>query len=258
VKVILSTRMRKNPYLPVEAECLTPRNVLEGIRDLTVHEGNKERSLSEIFTITIEGIASGVEEVMLVLQGDLSRFKRVGEYMDGGTIRIESDIGMHCGNLMTRGTIEILGNADSWLGREMRGGRILCHQNAAHYCGAGYRGEKRGMRGGELEILGDAGDFLAEHLSGGMVTVQGNAGDLPGAEMGDGTLTIHGNCTRACANMNSGTCVVYGKVMGMIPTFRKKGIAVKGEKNLQMHVFEGDIANRGKGTLFIRDFQYLL
>ncbi|MCK9440960.1 MAG: hypothetical protein M0Q13_06030 [Methanothrix sp.] len=33
--------------------------------------------------------------------------------------------------------------------------------------GSGYRGEKCGMRGGEIEVRGSAGAYLGEHLCGG-------------------------------------------------------------------------------------------
>ena len=192
----------------------------------------------------------------MILRGDVSRFKRVGEYMDAGKITIEGDIGMHCGNFMSGGTIEIHGNADGWLGREMRGGRILCHGNAGHYAGSGYRGEKFGMKGGTLEVLGNAGDFAAEYLAGGEVIIHGNAGDLPGVEMVDGTLLIHGDCSRPCGNMTGGTCTVLGKVRGMLPTFRKTGTVLYEPGKVPLTVFGGDIANRGKGILRVREYGY--
>jgi formylmethanofuran dehydrogenase subunit C len=255
VRVILTARPRKNPRIPVEAESIIPRHFRQG-RDLTVWEGNKERPLREVFDVMVERTAAAAEEVEVILRGDVSRFKRVGEYMDAGKITIEGDIGMHCGNFMTGGTIEIHGNADGWLGREMRGGRILCHGNAGHYAGSGYRGEKFGMKGGTLEILGNAGDFAAEYLAGGEVIIHGNAGDLPGVEMMDGTLFIHGNCSRPCGNMTGGTCTVLGKVRGMLPTFRKNSILLHGSEKIPLTVFEGDIANRGKGILQVREYTY--
>jgi formylmethanofuran dehydrogenase subunit C len=256
VRVILEARPRKKPFLPVEAESIVPKHFLSESepRDLSVWEGNKERHLSEIFTLSREGNASNPEEVELILRGDLSRFKRIGEYMEAGSITIEGDIGMHCGNLMSGGRIDIHGSADGWLGREMRGGSILCRGNASHYLGSGYRGEKRGMRGGTLEVLGSAGDYAAEYLAGGSITIRGDAGDLAGVEMLGGTLVIGGNCTRAGGNMTGGSLTVWGVVSQMIPTFRKKGVTVM--DGIKMTVFEGDIANRGKGTLFIRDYRY--
>ncbi|MDD1675238.1 MAG: formylmethanofuran dehydrogenase subunit C [Methanomicrobiales archaeon] len=256
MRVILTAKPRKKSFLPVEAESIVPAHFLNesAAAGLTAWEGNKERKLPDLFTITREGEAAIAEQVELVLRGDLSRFKRIGEYMEAGTIVVEGDIGMHCGNLMSGGRIEIHGNAEGWLGREMRGGSILCRGNASHYVASGYRGEKKGMRGGSVEVRGNAGDYAAEYLAGGTVTIHGNAGDLPGVEMIDGTLVIGGDCTRACGNMTGGVAEIYGTVSQMIPTFRKKGVATR--NGARMTVFEGDIANRGKGTLFIRDYTY--
>jgi len=255
VRVILTAKPRRKPFIPVEAESIIPRHFLQG-RDLFIWEGNKKRSLRELFDVMVERTAAAAEEVEVILRGDVSRFKRVGEYMDAGKITIEGDIGMHCGNFMSGGTIEILGNANGWLGREMRGGGILCHGNAGHYAGSGYRGEKFGMKGGTLEILGNAGDFAAEYLTGGDVIIHGNAGDLPGVEMAEGNLLIHGDCSRPCGNMTGGTCTVLGTVHGMLPTFRMTGTVLWEPKKIRLTAFEGDIANRGKGTLQVREFHY--
>jgi formylmethanofuran dehydrogenase subunit C len=255
VRVILTAKPRMNPCIPVEAESIIPRHFLNN-RELSVWEGNRERSLREVFDVMVERTAAAAEEVEVILRGDVSRFKRVGEYMDAGKITVEGNIGMHCGNFMTGGTIEILGNADGWLGREMRGGRILCHGNAGHYAGSGYRGEKFGMKGGTLEILGNAGDFAGEYLAGGEVIIRGNAGDLPGVEMVEGTLLLNGDCSRPCGNMTGGTCTVLGRVSGMLPTFRKKGTMLREPEKIQLTVFEGDIANRGKGILQVREYHY--
>lgn len=250
MRVILEMRRRSKPFLPIEAESIIPRNFLKGT-DLTVYEGNKERALSELFWIFVEGTAVSPDKVEVVLKGDTSRVKRVGEYMDTGRITIMGDIGMHCGNFMSGGLIEIGGNADAWLGREMLNGRILCRGNAGHYCGSGYRGEKHGMKGGQIEVMGSAGDFCAEYLSGGDVIVHGSCGDMAGVEMKDGNLTIGGDAMRPCGNMKGGTCRIFGTVHRMLPTFRKNGTQVLTERGITMDVYTGDVANRGKGTLMI-------
>jgi formylmethanofuran dehydrogenase subunit C len=255
MRITLSTRERKNPYIPIEAEKIVPSILMKGT-DVTVYEGNKERRLVDLFDIVVEGEAASADEVEVVLRGDTSRVKRVGEYMDGGRITVEGDIGMHCGNFMASGTIEVMGNAAGWFARELRGGTIICRGSAGHYCAAGYRGEKRGMAGGKVEVFGDAGDFAAEHLSGGEVVIHGNCGDMAGVEMRGGTLTIHGDCARPCGNMTAGTCTILGTVTGMIPTFERTG-ETAGPDGRTLTAFVGDIANRGKGKLFIRSFQYL-
>ncbi|MDD1653725.1 MAG: formylmethanofuran dehydrogenase subunit C [Methanomicrobiales archaeon] len=256
MRVILTARPRKNPFIPVEAETIVPARFLPPMEGMTVAVGNRTRPLTDIFEVAVEGNATDAAGVEVVLRGDNSRLKRIGEYMEAGKILVEGDIGMHCGNFMKGGEIEIRGNADGWLGREMRGGRILCHGSASHYCGSGYRGEKHGMRGGVLEVKGGSGDFTAEYLAGGEVIIHGDCGDMPGVEMKGGTLTIHGSCTRPCGNMTGGTCTVLGKVTGMLPTFLRAGTVTWEPGGVILTRFEGDVANRGKGTLLAREWQY--
>ena len=250
MRVILETKKRSKPFLPIEAESIIPRNFLKGT-DLTVYEGNKERALSELFWIFVEGTAVSPDKVEVVLKGDTSRVKRVGEYMDTGTIRIVGDIGMHCGNFMSGGLIEIGGNADAWLGREMLDGSIICRGNAGHYCASGYRGEKHGMKGGRVEVMGNAGDFCAEYLTGGEVYIHGSCGDMAGVEMKGGQLVIGGDATRPCGNMKDGTCMIFGTVHRMLPTFTKTGTQLLPDRKVAMEVYTGDVANRGKGTLMV-------
>jgi formylmethanofuran dehydrogenase subunit C len=250
VRVILETKVRSKPFLPIEAESIIPRNFLKGT-DLTVYEGNKERALSDLFWIFVEGTAVSPDKVEVILKGDTSQVKRVGEYMDTGTIWIVGDIGMHCGNFMSGGQIEIGGNADAWLGREMLDGSIICRGNAGHYCASGYRGEKHGMKGGRIEVMGNAGDFCAEYLTGGEVYIHGSCGDMAGVEMKGGNLVIGGDATRPCGNMKNGTCTIFGTVHRMLPTFRKTGTHLIADRNVIMDVYTGDVANRGKGTLMV-------
>jgi formylmethanofuran dehydrogenase subunit C len=253
MRVILQTKPRKKPTIPIEAEEIIPQNFLRK-NDVRVYEGNKERRLEDIFFITTEGPAVSPDQVEVVLSGETGMIKRVGEYMNAGRIVIEGDIGMHCGNFMSAGEIIIRGNADAWLGREMRGGVIRCEGNTGHYCAAGYRGEKRGMRGGTVEVMGNAGDFTAEYLSGGEVHVHGDCGDLPGVEMRGGTLLIGGSCHRPCGNMIGGTCTIFGNAYAMLPTFRSNGTEEReyNGQRFRMMAYRGDVANRGKGTLLVK------
>lgn len=256
MRIVLTMKERTNPHIPIEAEKINPAFLMWGTDDLTVWEGNKERRLDEIFEVEVEGTATSVNEVEVVLRGDTSRVKRIGEYMDGGRITVEGNVGMHCGNFMAAGTIEVMGDAGGWFAREMQGGAIICHGDVGHYCAAGYRGEKKGMRGGKVEVFGNAGDFTAEHLFGGEVVVHGNCGDMPGVDMQGGYLTIHGDCSRPCGNMTKGKCTVLGCVSEMPPTFKKEG-EVEGPDGLPLTHFTGDVANRGKGNLLVRHYQYL-
>ncbi|NLW76700.1 MAG: formylmethanofuran dehydrogenase subunit C [Methanomicrobiales archaeon] len=245
MQVTLTMKSRAKPFIPIEAEMIIPMNFI-GNRELFVWEGNKKRRLEDIFTVRKEGNVNSPENIVVVLRGDTSRVKRVGEYMSSGTITIEGDIGMHCGNFMRGGNIAIHGNADGWLGREMRAGSIVCHGNAGDYCGSGYRGEKRGMRGGKIEVFGNAGDYLGEYLTGGEIHVHGNAGMFAGAEMRGGSLIIDGEVWIPGANMAKGTLVIRGKVYDMLPSFEKI------EEKEGMMVYHGDVANKGKGEMIIK------
>jgi formylmethanofuran dehydrogenase subunit C len=104
---------RSKPYLPIEAEQIIPENFI-GNRNIMVYEGNKERSLVDLCVVRKDGNVNTPDKVTLILRGDWSRVKRVGEYMSSGTIIVEGNIGMHCGNFMRDGMIEIRGDADSW------------------------------------------------------------------------------------------------------------------------------------------------
>ncbi len=255
MRVTLAMKPAEKSFIPIEAEAIVPKNFLAGT-DISIWRGNRELKIDEVFSVSVEGAADRPEDVEVVLSGaDTFRLKRVGEYMDAGKITVLGGIGMHCGNFMSGGKIEIHGNADAWLGREMAGGTILCRGDAADYCASGYRGGRKGMTGGTVEISGRAGEFLAESIAGGTVIVHGDAGDMAGAEMHGGTLIVHGSCSRPAANMKGGSCYVYGTAHGMIPTFKKIG-AVRHEGHMLIH-FTGDIANRGKGNLFVKDYRYL-
>ncbi|GAA5262337.1 formylmethanofuran dehydrogenase subunit C [Methanocalculus sp. MC3] len=254
MNVTITFRNRRNPFIPIEAEMITPDAFFNN-REICVGEGNRTVHLGELAEVGIEGTASSVDEIEILIRGEASLVKRVGEYMTGGTITIEGDIGMHCGNFMSGGRIEILGSADGWLGREMKGGEIICHEDAGDYCASGYRGGRRGMRGGSVEILGSVGDFACEHIAGGEVLIHGNTGDFACAEMKGGTVTILGDTSRVCANMSGGTCYVYGSAEEMIPTFEKRGTI--NHDGLLFHHFRGDVANRGKGDLYTARFTYL-
>jgi formylmethanofuran dehydrogenase subunit C len=255
MKVIMEVRERHRPNLPIEAECIVPKNFIGPERTFYVWKGNKKLDIRDVFHIRREGHANSVDKVEIIIRGDSSHIKRIGEYMDGGKITIEGDIGMHCGNFMSDGVIEIMGNADSWLGREMNGGTIICHGDAADYAGSGYRGEKHGMKGGKIEIMGDVGEFAGETLAGGEIIIHGNAGDMPGADMKDGVLVIRGDCSRACGNMTGGICTVLGTVHDMLPTFKNEGTEQRGEHLLTK--FSGDHISRGLGTLYINNFKYM-
>lgn len=246
-RITLIMRDSGDSHLPVEAEVITPE-ILSRTVQVNVYVGNQTRKLSDVFDIRVDGEAAGPGATEIVIVGDASRVKRVGEYMTNGKITVDGDIGMHCGDFMTGGTIEIMGNAGDWLGREMLGGTIICHGNAGHYCGSGYRGGRKGVRGGEILVSGNVGDYCGECLFGGVVHVKGSAGIHAGVNMKGGILIIEGDTVMPCGDMFGGECTVYGHADDFMPTFRETGRVV--ENSRELTVFTGDLAHRNsKGTL---------
>jgi formylmethanofuran dehydrogenase subunit C len=238
--------------LPVEAEMITPETLSKTVQ-VPVYVGNRKMMLSDVFDIRVDGEAAGPAATEIVITGDASRVKRVGEYMTNGRITVEGSIGMHCGDFMTGGTIEIFGSAGDWLGREMLGGRIVCHGDAGNYCGSGYRGGRKGVRGGEIFVAGNAGDYCGECLFGGTVHIAGNAGLHAGVNMKGGELIIDGDAVLPCGDMFGGVCTIFGHAYEFMPTFREVGREVVNGRELT--VFTGDLAHRnGKGKLRVGSY----
>ncbi|MGB9929082.1 MAG: formylmethanofuran dehydrogenase subunit C, partial [Methanosarcina sp.] len=143
--------------IPIEADDVNPDNFAgkteEEIKTIKVWYGNSQAPLGDFFNIEVEGTDSA-ENTKIIIEGDVSRVKRIGQNMSAGEIEINGNVDMHCGFGMKGGKITINGNADSWLGCEMTGGEIVLNGNAGYYVGAGYRGEACGMKGGKITING--------------------------------------------------------------------------------------------------------
>ncbi len=184
---------------------LHPQNFLRGT-DITVFEGNKERPLDDLLYISVEvGRISDQVEIIFARYRDDQACRRIHE---AGRIRLKAISHAlrkfhECWRDCHHGQRRFLARVG-----DERGGKLPATERR-HYCAAGYRGEKRGVRGGSIEVMGNAGYYTAEYLSGGEVRIHGNAGDLAGVELRGGTLIIGGSCSRPCGNMTVGTCMVF-------------------------------------------------
>lgn len=238
--------------ISAEAENISPDKfaplTLSQIRSLDAWHGNRKRKMADLFRVEGDEGASKPEEILIRLEGDFSRVKRVGEGMSAGTVEVMGSVGMHAGNGMKGGLLKVEGNADDWLGREMRGGKITVSGSAGNYAGAGYRGEKCGMRGGEIEIGGNAGVYLGEHMCGGTIRVDGNAGDFSGAVNQGGTIFIGGTTYLPGAEMTKGTITIEGQA-AVLPSYQKMEVVSMDGKEYQKYI--GDLVENGKGELFV-------
>ncbi|MCD4704268.1 MAG: formylmethanofuran dehydrogenase subunit C [Methanosarcinaceae archaeon] len=209
--------------IKVEADLVTPdmfagKNKSE-IESLLVWQGPKQYPLSDFFDVEGEA-GSSAEDTSIVVKGDVSRVKRIGEKMTAGKITIEGSVSMHVGTEMEGGEILVKGDADSWAGMEMKGGLLHITGNVKDHVGCAYRGKWLGMSGGRIVIDGNAMNNLGGGISGGEIIVGGNVGHYCGIRKNGGLIVVKGDAIRAvAAEMTAGTMVIGGHIEGFSPGF---------------------------------------
>ena len=255
---------RGNIGIMVEAEVIRPDlfagKTKDEIEKLTLWQGPRELPLSQFFNVDLLGIGSTPEETKIVIDGDVSRVKRIGQGMNSGTIEILGAAGMYTGAEMTGGKILVQGDAGSWSGMEMKGGLLQISGNAGDHVGSAYRGSWRGMTGGQIIIKGDARSQLGGGLAGGSITVQGNVENFCAIRQTGGLLIIKGNAVRGLgAEMSGGTVVILGETKNFSPGFVHQGMESNpkiGEMEMEGRFarFTGDYAagKNPKGVLYTR------
>jgi len=244
----------------VEAECISPdafaEKTFEEIANLELWEGNRKRSLGELFRIEGESAAKP-EELSIQVWGDVHKVRRIGSGMTAGEIVIHRDAGIHLGEEMKGGKITVAGNADSWTGAMMKNGFIEVKGNAGDYVGAAYRGSVKGMRGGTIVIHGNAGNEIGCFMRQGLIKVYGSVGQFAGMHMKNGTIFVRGNSEgRAGAEMTGGKIVVCGHMPSVLPTFTVDSIKTKVKINGEdvagpFYLFVGDLTEEGDGKLYV-------
>jgi formylmethanofuran dehydrogenase subunit C len=246
------------PKLFVEAEKLTPKVLikkdLEEIGNLPVYEGPKIRKLSDFFKI--EGNSSeNIDNLKLILNGDLWKFKRICEGLSGGHVVINGNCGMHLATNMRGGKIEVYGRVDSWAFTQISGGNVLIEGSCGNYFAAGTRGNWRGMQGGKIIVKGNLGNEACAWMNNGYVEVHGNVGDFLGIHMKNGCIYVKGNIGKRVGSFMKNGCIVLEKCEDIPPWFKYKDI-VENPNNLGLKgkykQFVGDITEKGKGTLLIK------
>ncbi|MFQ6051250.1 MAG: formylmethanofuran dehydrogenase subunit C [Candidatus Hydrothermarchaeota archaeon] len=248
------------PKLPIHAEIIKPDafagKTIKEIGELKVQIGNKQTDLSEIFSVNGE-TSEDPSDLRIVIDGDVSRVKRIGEEMKTGEILIKGNAGMFTGARMSGGTLIVEGNADAWFCQEMKGGEAIVKGNAANYVGSSYRGEWTGMKGGKITIEGNAKSDVGEYMSSGTIIVKGDVEYFAGIHMRGGTIIIEGNALgRVGSEMDKGTILVKGEIKNPLPGYKYEGavkdpevggIVHKGE----YHKFIADISNpKAKGEIY--------
>jgi len=245
--------------VPVYAKCISPDvfdgKGLEEISKLRVLEGNRNRTLGDLFDIKLKDKDDA--ETIIHLLGSFIKVREIGANMTRGKIIIDGDVGMHLGEGMSGGEIIVNGYADSWAGGAMKGGRIEIKGSAGDYIGAPYRGSKEGMRGGTIIVHGDAGREVGCLMMGGLIRIYGSVKHFVGIDMLDGTIVVHGDSAgKAGGGMRGGRIIICGYIPSILPTFTiediRPSVNIDGEKiSGPFYRFIGDMADKGEGRLFI-------
>lgn len=222
--------LRNVPDLPVEADALSPENVAgknqTQIESLPLLVGNRPERVGDLFDVCVTDETGTVRTpgennlATLLLVGDLTRFKRLGERMAAGRMVIDGPVGFHAGAYMSGGSLSVFGDAGDYLGAHMRGGRIEVQGSTGHFAGAAYRGYPHGMNGGTILIHGNAGQMAGARMRRGLVAIKGSCGDGPGFGMKAGTVLVGGlSGVRAGAIMVRGTVILLTPPPRLLPTF---------------------------------------
>ena len=204
-------RLRNTPALRVDLRGITPA-VCVGlapaqIERLTATHGNDTLPLADLFNITQADDAADT----LILEGDLSRFDRIGWQMAGGAIIIDGTAGDYVGGAMSGGAITVHGHARDLAACEMAGGTLTIVGNVGDFAASTLPGSMDGMRGGTFIVKGNAGDRFADRMRRGSALVFGSVGDFLASRMVAGTVAVGGSVgVHVGYGMRRGSVVLAG------------------------------------------------
>ncbi len=240
----------KQPELYLEANLITPdqfagKSVAE-IGAVEVSEGKIKYPLS-VFA-TIDGTSGATAaETKIVLNGDWTRVKRIGQQMTAGEIVINSTTDMYTGGWMKGGKITVNGDVDSFTGIAMAGGELTINGSAQNHVGSAYRGDWRGMTGGVIRVTGNAGNDIGTFMRGGTIIIEGDAFIHVLTHAEGGTIIIKGNVEgRVGGQAVKGDVYVLGKIQYMMPGYKYLDdveAEVDGQKAVFAH-YIGDLGER--------------
>ncbi len=206
---------------PVEAVGLRPDDLSQvEFAKQTIPVGNASAEVGELFRVSGEG-----GDGRLVLEGDLSHLRGLGQALASGSITVRGPVGPRLGAEMTGGTIDVEGNVGGWAGAEMRGGVIRIRGNAGEGLGAAFPGSRVGMRDGVILVDGSSGDDAGLAMRRGLIAVSGASGKGLGRGMIAGSIFACGPVgTFPGASMKRGTIVLMeGTEASLLPTFAPVG-----------------------------------
>ena len=238
--------LRQPPTLRVDLRGITPL-ALAGLSALQVAQcpvvqGNDLLPLAEFFSV------SARDDDVLLLDGDLSRFDRVGWQLDGGRLQVQGSVGDHAGGAMCGGELCVQGDAGLLAACEMAGGRLEITGNVGDFAASNLPGSLDGMRGGVLIVRGNAGARFADRMRRGTALVFGDAGDFLASRLVAGTVAVGGRVgAHVGYGMRRGTVVLAGDSAIAPATF----VPASGDAPVFWQLLARDLARLGgAGSVF--------
>ncbi len=218
----LRLTLKQAPALRVDMRGVTPA-ALAGltqaqIERVTVTHGTQTLALAELFAVSCADASGAAAE--LVLEGDLSRFDRIGWQLTSGHIVVAGPAGDYAGACMSGGDVHVGGSAGMLAACEMAGGTLTIDGDVGDHAASSLPGSMDGMRGGTLIVRGRAGDRFADRMRRGSAIVFGDVGDFAASRLVAGTIAIGGRAgAHVGYGMRRGSVVFTSGAPLIAPTF---------------------------------------
>jgi len=213
--------LKRTPALRVDMRGVTPA-ALAGLtqaqtEQVTVTHGMQTLALAELFTVSCDATGADAE---LTLEGELSRFDRIGWQLASGRIVVAGPAGDYVGACMSGGEVHVQGSAGMLAACEMAGGTLSIDGDVGDHAASSLPGSMDGMRGGTLIVRGRAGDRFADRMRRGSALVFGDVGDFLASRLVAGTIAIGGRAgAHVGYGMRRGSVVFASGAPPIAPTF---------------------------------------
>lgn len=199
---MIELSMLMPPPLPIDGSLLRPDALAMmsrgSIERVPLTAGPNPLRIGDLFAVKIidEGNSAAPQ---LMISGDLENVDRLAAGMSTGSLTVHGRVGNLCGMAMTGGRLEIFGAAASATAAGFRGGELIIHGDVGDDLGLPLRGERRGISGGTIRVLGDCGDRCGYRMRRGTILITGSVGDEMARSMIAGTIAILGDIGRHAA-----------------------------------------------------------
>jgi formylmethanofuran dehydrogenase subunit C len=239
---------------------------LDDIAKIILQCGKLLIPVGELFDI------SGEDPQNIIINNSFDKLDFIGKELDGGSIRVNGDVGAYLGMHMKTGEIKVNGNVGLYAACEMKKGSLEINGNVGDFLGGALPGNKMGMKGGVIVIKGNAGERVGDHMRRGLILIEGNAGDYCGSRMTAGTIAVMGNTGRYLGYaMRRGTLLLWKKPQ-LLASFNNCGAHTLGFLPLLFNSFKsinsrfadssvafnrvqryaGDMSEMGRGEVLVK------